>query len=152
MPFFSSEGLIVCSDVGIYDRVVVQDLIKEIAQTQQIDASAAKNFKVVVINEGDTLSKDAQHALRRTMEKFTGNLRVIISCTSLSKIIPPVRSRCLLVRVAAPTPDEVKLVLHQVARKEGVVLPDELAGRIAAAADGNLRKSLLCLEAMKARQ
>ncbi|KAJ3091183.1 Replication factor C (RF-C) subunit, partial [Quaeritorhiza haematococci] len=65
------------SDVGIYDRVVIQDLIKEIAQTQQVDASAKRPFKVVVFNEADSLSKDAQHALRRTMEKYMANLRVI---------------------------------------------------------------------------
>jgi len=46
--------------VGIYDRVVIQQLIKEVAQTQNVDASAKRPFKVVVINEADTLSKDAQ--------------------------------------------------------------------------------------------
>lgn len=56
------------SDVGMYDRSVIQDIIKEIAQTQQVDLNAKKRFKVVVINEADQLSRDAQAALRRTME------------------------------------------------------------------------------------
>jgi replication factor C subunit 3/5 len=77
------------SDVGIWDRVVVQDILKEIAQTQQVDLNAKKRFKseepprgyvmhvlytepgrpaVVVINEADMLTRDAQSALRRTME------------------------------------------------------------------------------------
>ncbi|OMJ08602.1 Replication factor C subunit 5, partial [Smittium culicis] len=58
------------SDAGIYDRVIVQELIKEIAQTQQVNSSSLKKFKVVVIHDADTLSKNAQHALRRTMEKY----------------------------------------------------------------------------------
>jgi replication factor C subunit 3/5 len=62
---------------------------------------------VVILNEADSLSKDAQHALRRTMEKYMANLRVILCCTSTSKIISPIRSRCLLVRVSAPTTEEV---------------------------------------------
>lgn len=52
--------IITNSDVGIYDRVVIQQLIKDIAQTQNVDSNAKKPFKVVVINEADTLSKDAQ--------------------------------------------------------------------------------------------
>ncbi|KAJ2234712.1 Replication factor C (RF-C) subunit, partial [Coemansia sp. RSA 475] len=85
------------SDAGIYDRVVIQDLIKEIAQTQQVTAGARK-FKVVVVHEADALTRDAQHALRRTMEKYMGNMRVILCANSTGKIIGPVQSRCLLVR------------------------------------------------------
>lgn len=99
------------SDVGQWDRTVVQDILKEIAQTQQIDASAKKRFKVVVINEADLLSRDAQAALRRTMEKYTTNMRVILCANSTARIIGPIRSRCLLLRVGAPTDDEVHPIL-----------------------------------------
>ncbi|ORX97418.1 replication factor C subunit 3 [Basidiobolus meristosporus CBS 931.73] len=137
------------SDVGIYDRVVIQDLIKEIAQTQQIDANAARRFKVVVINEADSLSKDAQHALRRTMEKYMSNLRIILCCNTTSKIISPIRSRCLLVRVAAPSVHEIKDALEEVAKKEGFQLPEELALRIGEKSDRNLRRAMLMLEAAR---
>lgn len=62
---------------------------------------------VVIINEADALSRDAQAALRRTMEKYSTNIRIIMCANSTSKIISPIRSRCLLVRVAAPEEDEV---------------------------------------------
>jgi len=103
--------------------MVVQEIIKELAQTQQIDASAKRKFKgtiqpcipncgikfeiVVVINEADALSRDAQSALRRTMEKYMGNLRIILIANNTSKLISPIRSRCLLIRVAAPPVDDV---------------------------------------------
>lgn len=114
------------SDAGIYDRAIITDILKEIAQTQQVDLNAKKRFKgsdsarhhflgtddgtfisVVIINEADLLSRDAQSALRRTMEKFTANLRVILCANSTSKIIGPIRSRCLLLRVGAPSEEEV---------------------------------------------
>lgn len=62
---------------------------------------------VVIINEADALTRDAQAALRRTMEKYMTNMRLILCANSTSKIIAPIRSRCLLVRVAAPADDEV---------------------------------------------
>jgi replication factor C subunit 3/5 len=109
------------SDVGIYDRVVVQEIIKELAQTQQIDKTK-KPFKgifvyfvcvctnfilVVVINDAERLSKDAQHALRRTMEKYSSNIRFILCCSSVGRIISPIRSRCLLIRFSSPKNEEV---------------------------------------------
>lgn len=105
------------SDVGLYDYVVVQEIIKEIAQYKQLDASAKHPYKgircieyvsvVVVLNEVDNLSRNAQAGLRRTMEKYTGSCRLILCCENSGRIIPPIRSRCLCIRVAAPTPLEV---------------------------------------------
>jgi len=57
--------------------------------------------------EVDRLSRQAQAALRRTMEKYTATCRLILCCTSASKVIEPVRSRCLGIRVAAPDHPEV---------------------------------------------
>jgi len=137
------------SEVGNYDRVVIQELLKEIAQTQQVDLSAKQRFKVVVINEADSLSRDAQAALRRTMEKYMSNMRIILCANSTSRLIAPIKSRCLLVRVAAPSSDEMAEVLHHVAKKEGFDLPDERAIEIVEDANGNLRKAILVLEALK---
>jgi len=64
---------------------------------------------VVLLTEVDRLTKDAQHALRRTMEKYCTTCRLILCCNSSTRVIPAIRSRCLAVRVAAPTQDEVEL-------------------------------------------
>jgi replication factor C subunit 3/5 len=113
------------SEVGNNDRAVIQELLKEIAQTQQVDLNAKQRFKgpscapargceaaharsVVIINEADSLTRDAQAALRRTMEKYTTNMRMILCANSTSRLIAPIKSRCLLIRVAAPDEVEVK--------------------------------------------
>ncbi len=62
---------------------------------------------VVLLTEVDRLSRDAQHALRRTMEKYASVCRLILCCESTSRVIGPVRSRCLAIRVAAPSDIEV---------------------------------------------
>ncbi|KLO17136.1 P-loop containing nucleoside triphosphate hydrolase protein [Schizopora paradoxa] len=137
------------SDVGIYDRVVIQDILKEIAQTQQVDLNAKQRFKVVIINEADSLSRDAQAALRRTMEKYMANMRIILCANSTSKLIAPIKSRCLLIRVAAPDSQEMEDCLMYVAKKEKFHLPSEAAQEIIQDSNGNLRKALLVLEALK---
>ena len=132
--------------------MVVQELLKEIAQTQQVDLSAKQRFKVVVINEADHLTRDAQAALRRTMEKYSPNLRLILLSNTTANIIAPIRSRTLLVRVAAPTEDEICQVLKAAAKKEGWSSAPGLNKRISQDSGRNLRKALLMLEAVYAQK
>merc|ERR1719336_566688 len=109
-------------DAGIYDRLVVQEVIKEIASSHTLNSEKARGFKIVFLKEVDKLTKPAQHGLRRTMEKYMATCRIILCCESVSKVIDPLRSRCLAVRVPAPTHDEVMQVLRQIAKAEGVPL------------------------------
>ncbi|XP_072768695.1 replication factor C subunit 3 isoform X2 [Nerophis lumbriciformis] len=131
------------SDAGNQDRVVIQELIKTVAQSQQIQSSTQRDFKVVLLTEVDRLTKDAQHALRRTMEKHMFTCRLILCTTSTSKVIGPIRSRCLAVRVPLPSSEQVCRVLTAVCKKEGLLLPPDLAQRISQKSGRNLRKALL---------
>lgn len=140
------------ADVGNYDRVVIQELLKEVAQTQQVDLSAKQRFKIVVINEADHLTRDAQAALRRTMEKYSPNLRLILLANSTSNIIAPIRSRTLLVRVAAPTEKDICAVLHGAAKREGWTEAEGLHLRIAKESGRNLRRALLMFESIHAQK
>ncbi|XP_059428555.1 replication factor C subunit 3-like [Corylus avellana] len=74
------------SDAGFQDRYVVQEIIKEIAKNRPIDTKGKRGFKVLVLNEVDKLSREAQHSLRRTMEKYSAYCRLILCCNSSSKV------------------------------------------------------------------
>lgn len=142
------------SDMGNNDRIVIQELLKEVAQMEQVDFQDSKDglahrYKCVIINEADSLTRDAQAALRRTMEKYSKNIRLIMLCDSMSSIIAPIKSRCLMVRCPAPSNEETIHILSKVATNESVTLEsDQILKRIAQESDGNLRVSLLMLESM----
>ncbi|CAK8675082.1 unnamed protein product [Clavelina lepadiformis] len=140
------------SDAGFHDRVVIQELIKTVAQSQQLEVTTQKHFKVIVLTEVDRLSRDAQHALRRTMEKYVSTCRLILYCNSTSKVIPAIQSRCLAIRVPAPKEEDVIQILTNVCRKEGLTLPPELAKRISIASKRNLRRALLMCETCRVQQ
>ena len=122
------------------------------AQTQQVDQSARQRFKVVVINEADHLTRDAQAALRRTMEKYSPNMRLILLANSTANIIAPIRSRTLLMRVAAPTESDVVDVLKEVGAHEGWAEVESLNRNIARDSARNLRRALLMFEAVHAQK
>lgn len=149
------------SDMGNNDRVVIQDLLKDVASTEQVDfsnqskLSTKHRFKVVVINEADSLTRDAQAALRRTMEKYSSNIRLIMVCNTIANIIAPIKSRTLLVRIPAPTEDEIAGILLHISTKEQVKfsVDDEMSKQeflraVARASDRNLRRSLLSFETL----
>jgi len=142
------------SDVGNKDRAVVMQLIKEVANHPPLGTlpnGKAIPFKTVVIDEAGTLTGQAQAALRRTMEKYMKTCRIILLSDSASKMIPPLRSRCLAVRVGAPSNAEVQTVLQQVAKQEHLTVAPELLTRIADKANRDMRRAVLMLESIHAQ-
>lgn len=138
------------SEVGIYDKVVIQALIKNTASSASLH-NFSQTFKTIVISNADRLTKDAQHALRRTMEENLASCRLILCAESSSRIIAPIKSRCLLIRVAAPKHDDIEKILLSVGAKEKCdgFLNQSVARNIAIESGRNLRRALLMLETMK---
>ncbi|OWM73175.1 hypothetical protein CDL15_Pgr001289 [Punica granatum] len=140
------------SDAGFQDRYIVQEIIKEMAKNRPIDTKGKKGFKVLVLNEVDKLSREAQHSLRRTMEKYSASCRLILCCNSSSRVTEAIRSRCLNVRVNAPTEDEIMKALEFIGKKEGLQLPSGFAARIAEKSNRNLRRAILSFETCRVQQ
>ncbi|KAL7074525.1 hypothetical protein ACQ4LE_006663 [Meloidogyne hapla] len=134
------------SDVGVYDRVIVQEVIKEMAQVQQLNRASQKEYKVVVLLEAENLTKEAQHSLRRTMEKYAANCKIILCCESASRIIEPLRSRCMVIRVPAPSDEELLECVENVCTRERVQASQEWLRKLTEKSDGNLRRALCLLE------
>jgi len=137
------------SDAEFYDRVVIQKVIKESASSTIIDVKCPKKFKVIVLHEIDNLTREAQAALRRTMEKYTKSCRLIMSCNSLTKIIPPIRSRCLSIRVPCPSESDIKTILTNIKLSESVNISDRQLELIVQSCDRNIRRAVNSLQLSK---
>jgi len=134
------------SDAGSKDRYVVQEVIKEMAKSRPIDANGCEGFKVLVLTEVDRLSREAQYGLRRTMEKYSASCRLFLIAERPSRVMDALQSRCLPIRVPGPTTESIESLLFDVAKKEKLELPPELATRIAVASQRNMRRALLAFE------
>jgi replication factor C subunit 3/5 len=80
--------------------------------TSEVTVNINAVVLVVVICEADCLTKDAQHALRRTMETYVATCRIILVANTISQVIPAIRSRCLGVRVGATKKEEIISILQ----------------------------------------
>ena len=129
--------------------MIIQNVIKETASVQNVDFKQGKKFKVIVIHEADNLTKDAQAALRRTMEKYMANCRIIMTCTCLSKIIMPIRSRCLSLRIPSPSNDEIRKLLKDIKVKENLTINDRMIDAIVENSNRNVRKAINTLQLSK---
>ena len=86
-----------------FDKYLIQEIIQNYAKLELLKILKYKKiFKLVIINKIDKLSYYAQASLRRTMEIYGHSCKFIFICDQLSKMIEPLRSRCLLVRIPLP--------------------------------------------------
>jgi replication factor C subunit 2/4 len=131
---------------------VVREKIKTFAQLTVSAApkDAGKSnmppFKVIVLDEADAITADAQTALRRTMETHSRTTRFILICNYVSRIIAPLASRCAKFRFK-PLPSGAMFDrLKFVAKEESVVVQDDTLNNVIDASDGDLRKAITTLQ------
>ena len=126
-----------------FDKYLIQDVVKEYAKRIQINIFKSKKiFKSVLINNLDNLSYYAQTSLRRTMEKYSGTCRFIMWCKSLSRVIEPLKSRCICIRISAPSNDELFKLALNISAKENLNLKLEDYSKLIKASNGSIRKLL----------
>lgn len=95
---------------------VVRVKVKDFARTKAIGNVP---FKLIYLDESDALTKEAQQALRRTMENYTRTCRFILSCNYSSKILDPIQSRCAVFRFKPLSKEEIIDVVDEIIKKEG---------------------------------
>jgi replication factor C small subunit len=127
-------------DRGI-DIIRVQ--VKDFAMAQSLGKAG---FKIILLDEADSLTKDAQNALRRTMERYSKICRFILSCNYQSKIISPIQSRCAVYKFTRIPSDRIKKRLLEICTLEKVIIDEAALEAICYVAEGDMRKAVNVLE------
>ena len=118
---------------------VVRNKIKAFAQVAVSSGAPGSNippYKLLVLDEADSMTADAQSALRRTMETYSKVTRFCIICNYVSRLIPPIASRCAKFRFK-PLPQEAMVErLQFICKEEGIHCPPAVLSELMARSEG----------------
>jgi len=129
---------------------VIREKVKFFARTAAISSEVL--FKILIMDEADNLTSAAQHALRRTMERYTRTCRFCLIGNYSENILDPIQSRCSIFRFSPLSEDDLKGWIGTIARKEDVNLLEEGLDAIYEASKGDMRKAINLLQAAAATQ
>ncbi len=104
-------------------------------------------FKILILDEADNMTGDAQQALRRTMERYTGTCRFVLIANYSGKIIEPIQSRCAPFRFTYLSKEEQEVHIKYIAEKEKVDLTEDGVNAIYDVCRGDLRRAINSLQA-----
>ena len=123
---------------------VVRDTVKTFARVRSVGDIP---FRIMILDEADNMTADAQQALRRTMERYTETCRFILCANYSGKIIEPIQSRCAPFRFTFLPREEHDKYLQFIAEQENVTLLKEGVDAIFEVCGGDLRKAINTLQA-----
>ncbi|KFW09315.1 Replication factor C subunit 4, partial [Fulmarus glacialis] len=129
---------------------VIREKVKAFAQLtasgSRSDGKVCPPFKIVILDEADSMTSAAQAALRRTMEKESKTTRFCLICNYISRIIEPLTSRCSKFRFK-PLSDKIQQQrLLDVSEKEHVKISSEAVSYLVKVSEGDLRKAITFLQ------
>ena len=116
---------------------VIRSQVKDFARTKAIGDVP---FKIIYLDESDSLTKEAQQALRRTMENFSNSCRFILSCNYSSKIIDPLQSRCSIFRFKPLDKEDIRHIIETICKEEGLKISKDAIDSLYDLSEGDCRK------------
>ncbi|NWV77630.1 RFC4 factor, partial [Dasyornis broadbenti] len=129
---------------------VIREKVKAFAQLtasgSRSDGKMCPPFKIVILDEADSMTSAAQAALRRTMEKESKTTRFCLICNYISRIIEPLTSRCSKFRFKPLSDSIQRQRLLDVSEKEHVKISNEAVSYLVKASEGDLRKAITFLQ------
>ncbi|KAK8028033.1 Replication factor C subunit 2 [Apiospora marii] len=132
---------------------IVREKVKDFARMQLTNPPAGYKsrypcppFKIIILDEADSMTQDAQSALRRTMETYSKITRFCLICNYVTRIIDPLASRCSKFRFKSLDQGNAKKRLEEIAEKEGVGLEDGAVDALIKCSEGDLRKAITYLQ------
>lgn len=132
---------------------MVRERVKEFASIMKLSLNQIENerpFKIIILDEADEMTSEAQTALRRIIEDSSKTTRFIFICNYLSHIIEPIQSRCVVFRFSKVPADEVVGYLKIICENEEIKYDEKALYKIYEHTNGDLRNSINILQSASA--
>ncbi len=117
---------------------IIRNKVKDFARTRAIGDVP---FKIIYLDECDALTREAQQALRRTMENYTQTCRFILSANYSSKIIDPIQSRCAIFRFKPLAKEDIFKIVDKIAKTEDLDITQKAKEALYEVSEGDCRKT-----------
>jgi len=124
---------------------IVRGQIKDFARVGTVGV----DFKIIFLDEADNITKDAQNALRRIIERYSSKCRFILSCNYPNKLIDPIKDRCVVFRFKAINYQDINLLLKKIIKDEDMNMTDSAVSTISVLSRGSMRRALNTLQKLK---
>ncbi|KAK2734010.1 hypothetical protein FQN55_003071 [Onygenales sp. PD_40] len=135
---------------------IVREKIKDFARVQLSHPPASDSayrekypcppFKIIILDEADSMTQDAQSALRRTMERYSRITRFCLVCNYVTRIIDPLASRCSKFRFKMLDGASAVGRLEEIAKAEKLKLADGCFDALIRCSEGDLRKAITFMQ------
>ena len=127
-------------------REKVKNFAQQTASGKRSDGAPCPPFKIIILDEADSMTKDAQSALRRTMEKCSRSTKFCLICNYVSRIIEPITSRCSKFRFKPIAKDVLVGRIKMICDKESVKITEAGLEAVITTSEGDLRKAITSLQ------
>jgi replication factor C subunit 3/5 len=128
---------------NIYDRTLMQTFITSVVQCEIISGTP---YRIIVIEDADLLSLEAQESLRKTLETYIQSCRFIFLSNREGHIIDPLYSRCVKIVVNSPTEKEITCILDKICKQEHITVKPDAIQAIVKGSHRDLSRALRYLE------
>lgn len=137
-------------EINASDERGIQTIREKVKMFARQIPMGGLSFKILLLDESDQLTDDAQHAFRRVMEQYSSTCRFILAANYSNRIIEPIQSRCAVFRFKPLSKSHVIQHLKKIAEKEGLSISDEAVEVIYEFSEGDMRRAINTLQASAA--
>jgi replication factor C subunit 3/5 len=131
------------------DKYIIQNVIKKFVSYNNLLNFGDTKCKFVIIDKINNLDTFSQSSLRRMIEKYYDRCRFIFISDNISKIMEPLLSRCLLIRIKLLNTKEIIPILNKIIKQENIIISKEKIDEIMSYYNNNLKEIICCLELYK---
>jgi replication factor C subunit 2/4 len=128
---------------------ITQEAKKFVAATVSKDGTKIPPYKIIILDEADSMTDEAQDALRVIIEQYSTVTRFCFICNYISKITDAIKSRCSIVYFKKLSNESIISKLNEIAIKEKMLLPENILNVIIEVSNGDMRKAIMFLQNLK---